>query len=147
MCKAIGYLQQLQEIGNQVNKDYLLLIAEEIRYNNLQLDLLHYIENADLSTLEKKMQVCETLQQLRRERRKIKNEKETLEKINIFYFQFNNKFKEIMKDEKKQNNWIYAYKSEEFKKLNGAVCKSEDATNQKCITLNTFFKSLLKKII
>ena len=140
MCKAKLYLKQLEEITIQANKDYIQHVAKENRFNELQQDMLHVIENKDCSA-EEKIRIFDSLQNMRKERRKVKQDKRMLEEVNKYYRIFNSEVEKFeVKEKEYTENWKYTYRSNEFREINGKSFISKQIEKQQFIGCSTNIK-------
>lgn len=80
MCKGIDYCQQLTDILANIINDHNILNKQFSKINMEQQDLLHYIENDNLSASQGYI-YSKALQEVRKKRRVIKNELDILENL------------------------------------------------------------------
>lgn len=77
MCKAKGYIEQINSIFEQVKVDIEHYKKELSRLDLTEQDLLHFIEAENFSA-SRGYCLAKQIKEVREERRKIKNELETL---------------------------------------------------------------------
>lgn len=78
MCKALSYSEQLSNVINSARDDFDSLNNRLSLLDKMQQDILHKIENTNSIDLYEGWKLTKSLQEIRRERRKIKNELETM---------------------------------------------------------------------
>lgn len=95
MCKAKEYSEKFLELYKQVEKDFKELSKELSKYDLMEEDILHLIENNNFNVVNG-YYYAKRLQEIRKVRREIKNEleaitmlKDNLKKVN--FYQINNK--------------------------------------------------------
>lgn len=77
MCKAKEYVNQLKEISESIQNDVNQLHRKLTKLEGMQQDILHMIENDSFNAAEGYF-YAKKLQDIRRERREIKNEIEIM---------------------------------------------------------------------
>lgn len=118
MCKAKEYSEKFLELYKQVEKDFKELSEEQKKYDLMEEDVLHMIENSNFNVVNG-YYYAKRLQEIRRARREIKNEveamcmlKDNLRKVN--FYQVNNKIinkekqLQYVTDNKVYNSRIFA---------------------------------------
>ncbi|WP_207745431.1 hypothetical protein [Clostridium sp. 1001283B150210_160208_E6] len=78
MCKALSYSEQLSNVINSARDDFDSLNNRLSLLDKMQQDILHKIENTNSIDLYEGWKLTKSLQEIRRERRKIKDELETM---------------------------------------------------------------------
>lgn len=78
MCKALSYSEQLSNVISSARDDFDSLNNRLSVLDKMQQDILHKIENTNSIDLYEGWKLTKSLQEIRRERRKIKNELETM---------------------------------------------------------------------
>lgn len=78
MCKALNYSEQLSNVISNVRDDFDSLNHRLSVLDKMQQDILHTIENTSSIDLYEGWKLTKSLQEIRRERRKIKDELETM---------------------------------------------------------------------
>jgi signal recognition particle GTPase len=121
MCKASKYLSELDNLVNNINKDFELLSKKQSEYDSMLSDIYHKIENANFNACEG-YYLTKQLQELLRKRRVVKDEFSRLNTLrqllgNSLHKQINNSKQSIGKAKKKsqtwQQEWKYTYTLEE----------------------------------
>jgi predicted RND superfamily exporter protein len=121
MCKASKYLSELDNLVNNINKDFELLSKKQSEYDSMLSDIYHKIENANFNACEG-YYLTKQLQELLRKRRVVKDEFSRLNTLrqllgNSLHRQINNSKQSIGKAKKKsqtwQQEWKYTYTLEE----------------------------------
>lgn len=79
MCMALDFANDINKKIEEARECYENLVIKEKVYNDMQQDLLHKIEDEDKFDLYTGWQFAKSLQQIREKRRKIKNEKYSME--------------------------------------------------------------------
>lgn len=79
MCLALDYANELNQKIEEIKIKYKELLVGEKSCNAEQQDLLHQIENSEKLDLYGGWKMYKSMHELRNKRRKIKNEKQTLE--------------------------------------------------------------------
>lgn len=77
MCKAKEYSEKFLELYKQVEKDFKELSEEQRKYDLMEEDILHLIENNNFNVVNG-YYYAKRLQEIRRARREIKNEVEAM---------------------------------------------------------------------
>lgn len=78
MCKALSCSEQLSNVISSARDDFDSLNHRLSVLDKMQQDILHTIENTNSIDLYEGWKLTKSLQEIRRERRKIKNELETM---------------------------------------------------------------------
>lgn len=115
MCKAKYYSEQLISLINDVENEYKTLSEQQSKYDLIQEDLLHKIE-FDVFDVFQGYNLCKQLQDIRKERRYIKNEVDAINSLRDILN--NTKIKNalekvnntIVKIEKKKDSRLYTPK-------------------------------------
>jgi len=129
MCKAKKYLESLEATFIQIDVDYEHYKKEEIKYNNLQQDILHMIESESFDAA-RGYYLAKTLKDLRIERRKIKNELYNLEKLRMrthnMKKQMDNYEVSLEKAQDRQDNPIYNVRNSDLTNVTALIGKKDN---------------------
>ena len=84
MCKAVGYIEKLSVIYDEIQEDYKRYSNELKHQDLLQQDILHAIENESFNA-SRGYALAKMIQEVRIARRKVKNELEPLTMLNNMF--------------------------------------------------------------
>lgn len=130
-------LKQMLNFFQNINKRMSELSVQQSKWDSIQDDFLHYIENHNMNAV-KSCKIIKQLKYVRNERRKVKNEIDVIRSLKAtFVDKYNNKFIEkdliqAIKNLKNLNqrqiniNYTYQYLTEELEIINEQIQKQKN---------------------